>query len=181
MNKDSHWIQSLKSGNKKALDEIYLKYKKPFIDFSNRYQIPHEDALDIFQDSIIVLYENILKGKLSDLSSSLKTYLFAVGKYKILSYIKSKNAFSSIEISEIEILDKIDIIEIETQDLRLKHLHDTFSKLGIKCQEILKLFYYQGLGLDEIQELMGYDSKDTAKSQKSRCLKQLKELMKNYG
>jgi DNA-directed RNA polymerase specialized sigma subunit len=42
----------------------------------------------------------------------------------------------------------------------------------------LQLFYYEEKKLDEIQEQLGYTSKDVLKSQKSRCLKQLKELIK---
>jgi DNA-directed RNA polymerase specialized sigma24 family protein len=41
----------------------------------------------------------------------------------------------------------------------------------------LYLFYYRGMTLEDIQREMTYEAKDTVKSQKSRCLKQLKEII----
>jgi DNA-directed RNA polymerase specialized sigma subunit len=52
------------------------------------------------------------------------------------------------------------------------------KKLGEQCQKVLTLFYYEEKKLDEIQSLLGYTNKDVLKSQKSRCLKQLKDLTK---
>ena len=52
----------------------------------------------------------------------------------------------------------------------------SFEKLGQQCRKVLQLFYYDEKKLDEIQTLLGYTNKDVLKSQKSRCLKQLKEL-----
>ena len=46
---------------------------------------------------------------------------------------------------------------------------------------ILKLFYYQGYNLDEIQEILEYSNKKVLKSQKSRCIRQLKDLVQKYG
>ena len=66
----------------------------------------------------------------------------------------------------------------EEDNEEIKQIRASFSKMGEKCQEILRLFYYQEKNLDEITNIMQYQNKDVAKSQKSRCIKQLKELIK---
>ena len=50
------------------------------------------------------------------------------------------------------------------------------------CQKILELFYYQEKKLGDIVNALGYDNKDVVKSQKSRCIKQLRKLIEtNHG
>lgn len=179
MNRDQQWIQSLKNGQKETLDVIYLQYKEGFLDFANRYPITVDDGLDIYQDSIIVLYENILRGKLDQLKSSIKTYLYAVGKYKIFARLKVESQHEALQGDEL--IEDMTLLEIETAEERLKLLQQAYLHLGPRCQEVLKLFYYEGLKLEDIKDRLSYDSKNTVKSQKSRCLKQLKDLIQTNG
>ena len=65
--------------------------------------------------------------------------------------------------------------ERESEDIQI--LRKSLPKLGEKCQEILNLFYFKEYNLDEITKLMKYDNKNVAKSQKSRCIKQLKDII----
>jgi RNA polymerase sigma factor (sigma-70 family) len=178
MNKDQQWIQSIKNGQKETLDEIYLEYKDGFLDFAKRYPIPADVVLDVYQDSIIILYENIIQGKLNQLESSIKTYLYAIGKYKIFAHLKVESKLESLQRDEL--VGEMTFFEIDTAEDRIK-LQKAYLQLGPKCQEVLKLFYYEGLKLEEIQIRLSYDSKNTVKSQKSRCLKQLKKTIQTNG
>ncbi|TDO02784.1 RNA polymerase sigma factor [Sunxiuqinia elliptica] len=178
MNKDQQWIRSLQNGHQEILGEIYLRYKRAFLDFAKRYPIETDEVLDIYQDSIIILYENIKQGKLNRLKSSIKTYLYAIGKYKIFAYLKAKPKDSE-HLQTIEAVEEMTIFEINTAEEQLKRLQQAYRQLGPKCQEVLRLFYYQGKTIEDIKNTLSYESKDTVKSQKSRCLKQLKEIVRN--
>ena len=181
MNRDLQWIYALQNGQRSVLGEIYLKYKDSFLNFATRYPIPVDDVMDIYQDCIIVLYENIKQGKLTELKSSIKTYLFAIGKYKIFAHLKVQ----AINTPSMEAIDHLEaplhFFEICTEEERLQQLQRAFHKLGPKCREVLQLFYYDGQKIEDIKNKMSYESKDTVKSQKSRCLKQLKEIVGNHG
>lgn len=179
MNKERQWIQSLQNGDTTTLDVIYLQYKSGFLAFAQRYPITTEVALDIYHDSMIALYENMVKGKLNGLKSSIKTYLYAIGKYKIFAYLKS-NPQQEEPLGD-ELTEEMTLFEIDTTEERLKLLQRAYLQLGPKCQQVLHLFYYKGLKLDDIQRQMSYESKDTVKSQKSRCLKQLKQIIQANG
>lgn len=178
MNKEREWIRLLQDGNTAILDEIYLQYKGGFLEFAKRYSIEADVVLDIYHDSVIALYENIVQGKLNGLKSSIKTYLYAIGKFKIFAYLKSPK---QEELSDEDVMGQINLFEIDTAEERLKLLQRAYLQLGPKCQQMLHLFYYKGLKLDDIQREMSYESKDTVKSQKSRCLKQLKEIIQTNG
>lgn len=169
-------VKQIQSGSHKAIEDIYIRYKTEFLVYAARFAISDEDALDIYQDSVIVLYENILSGKLVSFSSSIKTYLFAIGKYKI--YNKSKSKIATESFSDFQfILEEESEGELPVQEENIKKLLSIYKELGSKCKEVLKLFYYENKTIEDIKNQLGYTSKDVVKSQKSRCLKQLKELM----
>ncbi len=177
MIKDQYVVDKLKEEDFKVLDEVYLTYKKEFFLFAKTFSIAEEDIPDIYQETIISLYENIQTKKLEYLTSSLKTYLFATGKFKIYKQL-SKNKSLNHEGNIIHISEEMQVFEAEVEEERQHLLKSGWRQLGVKCQKILELYYYNGKTLDEIQNELDYTSKDVLKSQKSRCLKQLKELVK---
>src|SRR5690606_5648277 len=125
-----------------------------------------EDAVDIYQDSMIVLYENILSGKLTTLTSSVKTYLFAIGKYKIYNTLKVK--VSLVDFEDYEFLLAEDNEEFLLREKNIEQLQKAYQQLGGKCKKVIKLFYYENLTLEEIKDRLAYTSKDVVKTQKSR-------------
>ena len=175
MTEDQYLIEQLKQKNLKTLDKVYLTYKEEFFLFARGFSISEEDIADVYQETVISFYENIQKGKLNQLTSSLKTYLFAIGKFKIY---KQANK-SEINYNDAVVFyanEEIKTFEIAVSNKRQKILKKAFNSLGDKCKIVLELYYYEGLTLDEIQNYLKYSSKDVLKSQKSRCLKQLKKI-----
>lgn len=177
MNDESQIIRLLKVSDEKTIHKLYVDYKSGFQMFANKYPIAKDAVLDIYQDAIVALCENAKKGKLDTLKSSLKTYLFAIGKYMIYSQLKKENKTITYENIEDVQFEWEDIPDDGNEQLNL--LRAVFSKLGGQCQQLLKLFYYEEKKLDEITLLLNYENKDVTKSQKSRCLKTLKELTIN--
>lgn len=176
MIEDQQIIEDLKQKKLKALDKVYLTYKEDFFLFARTFSISEDDISDVYQETVISFYENIQKGKLNQLTSSLKTYLFAIGKFKIFRQINN-NKLSYVDDIIIHSDVEIKTFEVEISKKRQKVLKEAFNYLGNKCKQVLELFYYEGLTLDEIKSFLNYSSKDVLKSQKSRCLKQLKELV----
>ena len=67
----------------------------------------------------------------------------------------------------------------EKENTEIKLLQTAFENLGEQCKKVIQLFYYEEKKLDEILTILNYTNKDVLKSQKSRCMKQLKDLIKN--
>ncbi|WP_026953598.1 RNA polymerase sigma factor [Algoriphagus vanfongensis] len=182
MNKEERFVQDILKGDKGKLEKIYSDNRDHFLNFARKYQLHDEQIKDIYQESIIVFYENILDGKLVTLQSSIKTYLFAIGKYKLIQYLRKEEKYDAFPFEEEDLLNKLSMQEIPEDDLGVKTalVRTAIKELGAKCQEVLRLFYYEGKKLEEIQGQLGYESKDTVKSQKSRCIRQLKKLVGAY-
>src|SRR4051794_41115573 len=93
---DQQLIESLKQGNADALQQFYSAHRREFISWVQKaFGYPPEEATDIYQDSIIVVYENILSEKITSLNASLKTYLFSIGKNKLLRKIDKDKKLES--------------------------------------------------------------------------------------
>ncbi len=177
---DKQLIAQLKKRDRNALKDVYRQYKTEFFRFASRYTKADDTLEDIFQDAIIAVYENALAGKLDNLKSSLKTYLFSTGKFMLFKKFRDTKEVATDEnyiFDQKEAAVMEDIYEDEGPDEYQKKLVANFKKLGDKCREILELFYLQGLKLDEIMTFQGYENKNVVKSQKSRCLKTLKTLI----
>ncbi len=180
MSKQNHLsiIEQLKKGDEKTIHSIYVENKNGFLLFAARYDLPTDDFLDVYQDSIIALCENAKKGTMDSLESSISTYLFSIGKYMIYKKLKQKNNTVAIDYDE-KLPQVIEDENEEENENEITLLQLNFKKLGEQCQKVLRLFYYEEKKLDAIQIELNYTNKDVLKSQKSRCLKQLKDLIKN--
>jgi RNA polymerase sigma factor (sigma-70 family) len=178
---DKVLIEDLKQGNANALKAVYLGNKSAFIGFAKKYPLEETVVTDIYQDAIIALRENAINGKLDDLKSELKTYLFSIGKYMIYKNLKQQQKMHLVDdATKIDKLRStpdfsIDLAEELTEEQEI--LRVAFQNLGQKCKEVLTLFYYRGFDLEEIMNELNYTNKDVVKSQKSRCIKSLKSMI----
>ena len=137
MNKNELLLQKeLRLGNKKVLESIYTEHRKAFINYGKGFSISEDSLLDIYQDAVISLFQNFITKQLVLENSLIKTYLFGIGKFMILSELKQqKKPF-------LEVTDQYHEIEIEQpeQTIESKKLSKGFDTLGEKCKEILRLF-----------------------------------------
>jgi RNA polymerase sigma factor (sigma-70 family) len=137
-----------------------------------------EDAEDIFQDALVIVYKKIQDNQLK-LSCSLKTYMYAISRNLWLQKLQKKDNKSEelIDIPDenrepFEINE--DFREHEKYNLYQKH----FLKLSEDCQRVLKLFLKK-ISLKEITKIMKFSSVDYTKTRKYLCKKNLKERILN--
>ena len=172
-------ITLLSSGSIKTLKVVYTDHKPAFIAFSRKYSLATEDILDAYQDTMVILQQQALEGRLENLTCTLRTYIFSIGKRILYEKIRAKNKISDIPLSISGSYNYQEIVSDylnDKNDEELQKLKKVFLQLGKKCQQLLTLFYYRGFTNDEIVETLNYENKNVVKSQKSRCLKKLKEL-----
>lgn len=175
------WLDLIKSGNEKAISQIYEQYREEFLKWIKyKYQCTEEEALDTYQESVLVLYNNIKKGKLTKFTSTIKTYLFAIGRNVVLyNRRKFRKEQSSITDSEHNIEDK-DSIQVNLQvSERQKILVNVLNKMGNPCKALIVLFYTENTPFKEIAKRLNYKSDTVARMQKMRCLKKMRAIIKN--
>lgn len=176
MDKDA--LADLKSDDRLKLKALYNKYRVSFLGFGKKYRMDADDLADIYQEAFLALRKKAFQGSLDTVTSSMKTYLFGIGKFMIFDALKLKKRSIPLEpnlhqagedFEEIAVAHKAALTA--EQLLLRKH----FKELGDKCREMLTLFYYRGLSIKEIVLEAGYENENTVKATKSRCLKMLRD------
>ena len=169
-------IGRIKRGDKALLDVVYEEYRSPFLQWAKtNYSLDKDHAVEVFQVSVVILYENIMSGKLTDLKSSLKTYLFAIGKNKAREEYRKKIKFQELQDYHRKEVEDDDVSELKETQLKL--IAKEMKTLGQPCEKILSLYYYDKKSMEDIAEQMNYKNAATAKNQKYKCLQRLKKLV----
>lgn len=169
-------LEKIKHRDATSIEQLYKECRTVFINFASKYGVHENEAIDIYQDAIIAFIENIQKGKINELKSSVSTYLIAIGKFMIFKKLKKQSVEHELNV-ELNNSFYWDDYNAEQQEEQVQLLQQYFKQLGEQCKKIITLFYYEEKKLDQIVELLGYENKEVVKSQKSRCLKQLKNLI----
>ncbi len=176
-------ISRIKEGELELLDDVYLHYKPEFsVWVRKKFELNQEDIDDIWQDVVIIFFENVKNNKLEVLRVKLKTYLFAIGKHLVYKLMSKRNRnFDNFSLEN----DGDESFEYYGEDDMDGDINIMDSKaflmLGKSCQELLISRYYYGKSVQEISVQAGLSSKNTVSASISRCLKQLKNLIFKNG
>lgn len=180
---DSITLDDLKQGSESAFKQIYIENREKFINFGRRYSLSEDELVEVYQDTYIAFYDNIMSGKIKAFTNSISTYLFSIGKYLIFQKMKANkktvNPDYDLQIVRDNEVD-VTILDLDNEGLTEEQqlLYSNFDDLGKQCKELLTLFYYRGYTIKDILELGNYNSENVIKSAKSRCLKTLKNRIK---
>lgn len=127
-----------------------------------------EDAKDIFQDALVVLYKKIQTGNLV-LTVSLQNYLLAIAKNCWLQELRRRK---KIRVADQE----QDIPEnVLNEEPGFINAAAAFNLLGEKCRQLLILFYFNKRSFKEIAAALSFSDEKVAKNQKYRCMQKAKE------
>lgn len=135
-----------------------------------------QDAKDVYQEAFIVLWRKVTE-EIGFIKSESKAagFLYQVSKNKWLDQLRSSRVKLKTELSENGIYAEPESEEDE-YEVRLKEMKNALHKLGSQCKELLTLFYYAQKSMDEIGQNLKMNSA-SARNQKYRCMKQLRELV----
>jgi RNA polymerase sigma factor (sigma-70 family) len=131
-----------------------------------------EDVSDVFQDTIIVLYNQITENVLN-LTTDLKGYFFGIARNVWSAQLRKKQKTTELEI---DIADEEENEEQYDQLLE-RIISRVFQKLKPDQQMILSLFS-EGLSYEEIADKMDLKNEVYARRKKYLCKEALLELVK---
>ena len=173
---DSDFIDGLKTGNEKALKALYKKYYNLVLKIVVNNSGSSEAAKDVYQETIIVLFENVQKPGFT-LNCQLQTFVYSIAKRLWLKQLRSNGHFTVLkEDEDNEIVDVSEEVgEYLQKENELERMSQSLEELGEPCKTIIKDFYVHKLSMDEISEKFGYTNADNAKNQKYKCLQRLKK------
>ena len=169
-------LEGLAANDKKAIETIYRENYltiQSYIVKNNGYP---DDARDIFQEAMIVLYEKVSSGTF-ELTCQIKTYLYSVCRRLWLKRLQQMQRYnpSSESVDEVvPVEEELDIHEKRNADLIV--MENALNKIGEPCKSLLEAYYLQKKSMPEIAEFFGYTNADNAKTQKYKCLVRLKKI-----
>lgn len=180
--KEEALLVAIRQGNRKVLEEQYEVYRTAFLDWGQRrYQCEREALVDVYQEAFIVLYQNLVSGKLDEMSCSIRTYIFSVAKNLLFKQFRRNTRTDTTQGDELYLLadEDLNIEEEWVLTDQQKSLRNAIQSMGKVCQELITLYYYHGLDQESIMQRMQYKNTQTVKSQKVRCMRQLEKLAKS--
>lgn len=168
---DKKILELFKDGQREnAFSKLYSLYPKiEALVLSKGGQ--KQDALDVFQEALIILNRNLEKSDFK-LTSSFYTYLYSVSRFiwKDTQKKFSKEELHNLNDTEVEYFNSV----LEEKKYQLAEY--AFLELGERCQQLLQLFYNKAMSFKEIAKVMQFKSEKIAKNQKYKCLTKAKDI-----
>ena len=156
----------LEQKENKALRVLY-GYQKPVIQYIKSNQGNKQDSEDIFQEALAFFCEKVVTENFKP-TSSINTYLYGVCKNLWRNQLRKKRHDLTDQTLEVE------EEQLEDTSEMLSRAEKAISSLGKKCIDLLQLFYFESLKMDEIAQKLGFASAKSARNQKYKCLAKAK-------
>ena len=173
---DREVVLGVLNNSEEALNKLYTGYFPMVLQFILNNNGDQDDAKDVFQEGIIVLYNKIKSGDF-ELSSKLKTYIYSVCRRIWLKKLQQYNRYSNeVESMAATVPVEEDVEEYEKRDQEFVMMEKAVGSLGEPCKSLIEAFYIQKRNMQDIATQFGYTNADNAKNQKYKCLMRLKKL-----
>lgn len=169
-------LNGLAKNDARAIETIYKNNFSMVQAFILNNNGSYDDARDIFQESMIVLYENVRTDSFV-LTCQIKTYVYSICRRLWLKRLQQMSRFSGqVENLEETVPVEEDLEMQEKRNADFAIMERAMGSLGEPCKSLLEAYYLQKKGMTEIAETFGYTNADNAKNQKYKCLVRLKKL-----
>ncbi len=162
-----------------VLQHIYKNFYSKINYFIKKNSGDDDDANDIFQEAIIIIYRKLKANDLM-LDCTFETYLYSVCRFLWLKHLEKRKLEKekikdNHEYNDDIYDDKFDQV-VDLND-RYSLFQKHFTNLGKDCQKILQM-YFDKVPLKSIAQIMGFKSEKYAKKRKFKCKEYLIKSIK---
>jgi RNA polymerase sigma factor (sigma-70 family) len=169
-------LEGLAKNDKQAVETIYKENYSMVQALIINNNGSADDARDIFQEAMIVLYEKAKSGSF-ELNCQLKTYVYSVCRRLWLKRLQQLQRYNGEVNGLAEIVPVEEEIDYhEQRSAQFLTMEKAMMSLGEPCKSLLEAYYLQKRNMTEIAGSFGYTNADNAKNQKYKCLLRLKKL-----
>jgi len=162
-----------------VLQYIYKNFYSKINFFIKKNSGDDDDANDIFQEAIIIMYRKLKANELV-LDCSFETYLYSVSRFLWLKQLEKRKLEKEKIKDNHEYNDDIyddGLEKVVDLNERYRLYQNHFANLGKDCQKILQL-YFDKVPLKNIAQIMGFKSEKYAKKRKFKCKEYLIKSIK---
>jgi RNA polymerase sigma factor (sigma-70 family) len=169
-------LEGLAANDKKAIEAIYRDNYNMVQSLIINNNGSSDDAKDIFQETMIVLYEKVKSGSF-ELNCQIKTFVYSVARRLWLKRLQQQNRYSAPgdSMAEVVAVDQ-ELQDHEQRNAEYEMMETAINHLGEPCKSLLESYYLQKQNMQVIAQQFGYTNADNAKNQKYKCLMRLKKI-----
>ena len=168
-------LEGLAASDKRAVEQIYKENYNLVQALVVNNNGTADDAKDIFQEALIVLFEKVQSGSF-ELNCQLRTYIYSVSRRLWLKRLMLQNRLHITDVSEEMVVVDDSMEEHEKRNAEFSIMEKAMGGLGEPCKSLLEAYYLQKKNMQEIAASFGYTNAENAKNQKYKCLMRLKKL-----
>lgn len=172
-------LQALRLGENEAFAYLYQRFYGMVSVMVRRNSGDEEDAKEVFQETMIVLFKKVRDQSDFQLTVEWSTFIYAVARNYWYSKLKKRSNRPEITFEDTQMpggaenpFDHAD--QEQAMDEKYVRVKTAFSSLKKECQDILDAAFYKKLSGSEIAKLLGY-SEDFIKVKKFRCMEELRK------
>lgn len=176
-NTDLEIWKALKSGDKKALEQVYQDHVTFLYNYGRKMTSATEIIEDTIQELFIVIWS---KRTTISLVDNIRAYLTVSFRRSLIKNLKSRQSSSAIaedNTFEPERSKEEELIEKDTNLLLRDKLAQGMKHLSPREREIVALKYYAALSYEDIAETMDI-SYQSARNLLSRAISKLGKFVK---
>lgn len=137
------------------------------------------DVEDIFQDSILIFYNQLTSGKFQE-GADFEPYLYRIACNLYINMVKKHNRWHKVPHTELPDESRDSLGQLIEREQRYS-FHKLFMELDDRCRELLTLRIVQRLSIKEIVAKMGLSNENVAKTMVYRSKVRLLNLAKSQG
>lgn len=169
-------LEGLAASDKKAVETIYRENYNMVQTLIINNNGSADDAKDIFQETMIVLYERVRSGHF-ELNCQIKTFVYSVARRLWLKRLQQQNRYTSPgDNMETVVAVEEDLEAHEQRNAEFEMMEKAINNLGEPCKSLLEAYYLHKQNMQTIAANFGYTNADNAKNQKYKCLIRLKKI-----
>jgi RNA polymerase sigma factor (sigma-70 family) len=168
---DNTILEGIRNQDDKILNYLYDHYFQTVKNHVIKNSGSTEDVSDVFQDTIIALYQKISENNFK-LTSDLKGYFFGIARNIWSSQLRYKRKTEELTVDIAE-----EDAEEQYDPVFQKILTSAFNKLKPDCQTVLNMFY-DGYSYEEIASAMNLKNETYARRKKYLCKEALMEFVR---
>lgn len=174
--KEADLLRRLANNEKAAIETIYKDNYRLIQQLIVSNNGTEDDARDIFQEALIVLYQKARSGTF-ELNCQVKTYIYSICRRLWLKRLQQNRKFETPVDNFEEIVPVEEDVEAHAKtEKQYGIMRSALGKIGEPCKSLLEAFYIHNKNMTEISAFFGYTNSDNAKNQKYKCLMRLKKL-----
>jgi RNA polymerase sigma factor (sigma-70 family) len=169
-------LEGLAGQDPRIVERIYRENFPSILHLVTQNNGSSDDAADVFQEAMVVLYEKSLEADFQ-LTSQIKTYLYAVCRRLWLKRLKQNQHHQSLDTGLFDLPGlEDDLSRRKSQEEQFQVMEIALSQLGEPCRGLLEAYYLKKWPMQQIADDFGYTNADNAKTQKYKCLMRLKKI-----